>query len=72
MNSKLIANGILRAIAIITGIICLLFFISKVQVVIYYIVISAVLSLIGKPIVSFLNKKLKKYDFCYYHHVHFW
>lgn len=59
MNSRLIANGILRAIAIITGILCLLFLISKIQVVIYYIAISAVLSLIGKPIVSFLNKKLK-------------
>lgn len=59
MTSKQIANGILRAVAVLTGIVCLLLLISKIQTVLYYIAISAVLSLIGKPIVSLLNKKLK-------------
>ncbi len=59
MNSKIIANGILRAIAIIAGILLLLYFLFKIQSVIVYIAIAAVISLIGRPIVIFLRRKLK-------------
>jgi predicted PurR-regulated permease PerM len=59
MNSKIIANGILRALAILAGIALLLFFLYKIQSVIIYIIIAAVLSLIGRPIVRFLKRKLK-------------
>ncbi|RSK38571.1 AI-2E family transporter [Mangrovimonas spongiae] len=59
MNSKIISNGILRSVAIILGIALLLFLLYKIQSVIIYIAIAAVISLIGRPIVLFLRKKLK-------------
>ncbi|MBD0832178.1 AI-2E family transporter [Aestuariibaculum sediminum] len=59
MNSKIIANGILRAIAILVGIALLLFFFYKIQSVISYLVIASVISLIGRPIVMFLTSRLK-------------
>ncbi|WP_406683535.1 AI-2E family transporter [Seonamhaeicola sp. MEBiC1930] len=59
MNSKTIANGILRAIAIICGIALVLYFLQQIQSVIGYIAIAAVISLIGRPIVFFLRRKLK-------------
>lgn len=59
MNSKIIANGILRAFAILIGIGLLLFFLYKIQSVIVYIAIAAVISLVGRPIVLFLRRKLK-------------
>ncbi|XCF07601.1 AI-2E family transporter [Tamlana crocina] len=59
MNSNTISNGILRAVAIILGIALVLFFLYKIQSVIGYIAISAVISLIGRPVVLFLENKLK-------------
>lgn len=59
MNSKIISNGILRAIAILAGVFLLLYFLYKIQSVIVYIAIAAVISLIGRPIVLFLRRKLK-------------
>ncbi|MCK0109834.1 AI-2E family transporter [Flavobacteriaceae bacterium S0825] len=59
MNSKIIANGILRALAIIVGVALLVYFLYKIQSVIVYIAIAAVISLIGLPIVRFLKSKLK-------------
>ncbi|MFK7781606.1 AI-2E family transporter [Psychroserpens sp.] len=59
MNSKIIANGILRAFAILIGISLVLFFLYKIQSVIIYIAIAAVISLVGRPIVLFLRKRLK-------------
>lgn len=59
MNSKDISNGILRAIATIVGIAILLLFLYKIQSVIVYIAISAVISLTGRPIVGFLRDRLK-------------
>lgn len=59
MNAKIIANGILRAIAILTGIVALLYFLYKIQSVIVYIVIAAVLSLIARPLILFLRRRLK-------------
>ncbi|WP_223034552.1 AI-2E family transporter [Hanstruepera marina] len=59
MNSKIIANGILRALAIIFGLFIICFFLYKIQSVIVYIVLAAVISLIGRPIVYFLTNKLK-------------
>lgn len=59
MNSNIIAKGILRAIAIICGIALLLFFLYKIQSVIVYIVVAAVISLISRPVVIFLRKRLK-------------
>lgn len=59
MNSKIIANGILRAFAILIGISLILFFLYKIQSVIVYIAIAGVISLIGRPIVLFLRRTLK-------------
>ncbi|MHB0754206.1 AI-2E family transporter [Polaribacter sp. M15] len=59
MTSKTIANGILRALAIILGIFLLGYFLLKIQSVIVYIIIAGVLSLIGRPFILFLRKKLK-------------
>jgi len=59
MTSKIIANGILRALGIILGIVLLILFLIEIQSVITYIIIAAVLSLIGRPIILFLRKKLK-------------
>lgn len=59
MNSKIIANGILRAIAIMLGIALLLYFLYKIQSVLVYLIIAAVLSLIARPIIIFLRQRLK-------------
>jgi len=59
MNSKIISDGILRALAIILGIVILCFFLYKISSVLVYIAIAAVISLIGRPIVLFLRRKLK-------------
>ena len=59
MNSKIISSGILRAIAIICGIVLILYFLHQIQSVIGYIAIAAVISLVGRPIVLFLRRKLK-------------
>lgn len=59
MNSNAISNGILKALSIIIGIGILLYFLFKIQSVIAYIAIAAVISLIGRPIVLFLRKRLK-------------
>ena len=59
MNSNTISNGILKALAIVLGIALLLVFLYKIQSVIGYIAIAAVISLIGRPIVLFLENRLK-------------
>ena len=59
MNSKIISNGIIRALAIILGVFVLLYFLYEIQSVLVYIAIAAVISLIGRPIVQFLKSKLK-------------
>ena len=59
MNSRTIAEGILRAVAIIAGIAILLYFLYQVRSVIAYITIAAVIALIGRPVVLFLRNKLK-------------
>jgi predicted PurR-regulated permease PerM len=59
MNSNTITNGILKAIAIISGVLLLLYFLYAIQSVIAYIAISIVIALIGSPIIRFLKQRLK-------------
>ncbi|MCL5127961.1 MULTISPECIES: AI-2E family transporter [unclassified Algibacter] len=59
MNSNTISNGILKAIAIVLGVALTLYFLYQIQSVIGYVAIAAVISLIGRPIVLFLERKLK-------------
>lgn len=56
VTSKTIANGILRALAVITGILLLLFLLYKIQSVILFLFIALIVSMIGNPIVKFLEK----------------
>lgn len=59
MNAKTISNGILRAIGILAGIILLLYFLFEVRSILLYIGIAAVIALIGRPMVYFLQFKVK-------------
>jgi len=59
MKAKTITLGILRALGIIVAILLFCLFVYKIQSVIVYIAIAAVISLIGRPIVWFLKKRLK-------------
>lgn len=59
MESNNIAKGILKALAIVMGVALLIFFFYKLQSVLIYLVIAIILSLIGRPIVDLLVKKLK-------------
>ncbi|WP_072315526.1 AI-2E family transporter [Sinomicrobium oceani] len=58
MNSKIIANGIIRAVGILVGIALLLFLLYKIKAVLIYIAFAVVISLIGRPIVRFFKYKL--------------
>ncbi|MBU2948859.1 AI-2E family transporter [Zobellia uliginosa] len=59
MKSTEIANGILKAIAVITGFVLLLFLIYELQSIVAYLVISGVVALIGRPIVMRLKKHFR-------------
>tara|TARA_B100000809_G_scaffold88076_1_gene86465 strand:- start:1872 stop:2960 length:1089 start_codon:yes stop_codon:yes gene_type:complete len=59
MNSNDITKGILKSIGYIIGVLVLLLFLYNIQSVILYLVIAAIVSLIGLPIVNFLKNKLK-------------
>lgn len=59
MKSKTISNGILRAFFIITGIVLVLYLLYKIYPVFVYIALASVISLIGRPIVIFLKRRLK-------------
>lgn len=59
VTSKIIANGILRSVAILAGVCLLLLFLYEIQSVIIYLVIALILTLIGNPIVNFLKRRLK-------------
>ena len=57
--SKSIAFGILKALAVVLGVLVFCYFIYQVQSVIVYIAIAAVIALIGRPVVIFLKDKLR-------------
>tara|TARA_B110001454_G_C12719176_1_gene433954 strand:+ start:1737 stop:2819 length:1083 start_codon:yes stop_codon:yes gene_type:complete len=59
MTSKILANGILRALGILLGLLLLGYFLYAIQSVIIYIIIAGILSLIARPIILFLRRKLK-------------
>jgi predicted PurR-regulated permease PerM len=59
ITSKIISNGILKAIGFIVLFSLVLFFLYKIQSVLIYILISLILTLIGNPILDFLKKRLK-------------
>jgi predicted PurR-regulated permease PerM len=59
MNPRTIAIGILRAVFILAGILVLAYFLYVIRSVIGYIIIAAVVALIGRPVMIFLRKRLK-------------
>jgi predicted PurR-regulated permease PerM len=59
MNSKIIANGLLRALAVIVGIAALCWFLYEIRVVLIYVLIAAIIALIVRPFIIFLRRKLK-------------
>ena len=59
MNSKVITNGILGAIAVLAAVLFLGYFLIMIQSVLIYIIIAAIIALIAKPMILFLRKKLK-------------
>lgn len=59
MTSKIIANGIVRAVLMLAAIFILLLFLYKVQTIIIYLFVALILSMIASPIVLFLKRRLK-------------
>ena len=59
MNSKEIANGILRAVAIIVLVVVGLYTLYLLQSIIIYLIVSLVLTLMGKPLIQFFHKRLR-------------
>lgn len=58
-TSKTIGNGILRALIITAGSLLLLYVLFLIQPVIYFLFIALIVTMIGSPIVRFLETKLK-------------
>ncbi|GLB50196.1 AI-2E family transporter [Neptunitalea lumnitzerae] len=59
MNSKIIANGILRAFFIIAAIVIGIYFIEVIFPVLIYLILAMVVSITGRPFVSFLKHRLR-------------
>jgi predicted PurR-regulated permease PerM len=59
ITSKIISNGILRAIGFIVLTVLMLYFLYLIQSVIIYLVVALILTLIGNPILDFFSKRLK-------------
>lgn len=59
ITSKIIANGIIRAIGILILAALALYFLYQVQSVLIYLFVSLVLALIGTPILNFFKRKCK-------------
>jgi predicted PurR-regulated permease PerM len=59
VTSKIIANGILRALGFIVLSALSLYFIYLIQSVLIYLVVALILTLIGNPILDFFKKRLK-------------
>ena len=59
MTSKIIADGILRAIASLALFLLILYFLYTIQTIIVYVLISIILCLIANPVVEFLRRRFK-------------
>ena len=59
MNSKTISQGILRSLFILGSLVLLTYVIYLLQSLIIYILIAAIISLMGRPILNFFKLKLK-------------
>lgn len=59
MKSNIITNGILKALGIVLGVALVCYFLYAIRSVLVYITIAAVISLIARPIIKFLRRRLK-------------
>ena len=59
MTSKIIANGILKAVGVITGICILGYFLYEIQSVIIYLVVALITTLMGLPMLHFFQRRFK-------------
>ncbi len=59
LTAKIISSGLLRTLAVLGLFVIFLWFVFKIKVLILYIGIAAVISLIGRPLVIFLRRRLK-------------
>ena len=59
MNAQSLANGIVRAVLILAGLVLGIYFLYMIRSVIAYVLIASVVALIGRPVVLFLRKRLK-------------
>lgn len=59
ITSKIIANGILRAIGFLVLAAMAIYFLYLIQSVLIYLVVALILTLIGNPILDFFKKRLK-------------
>lgn len=59
MTSKIIANGIVRAVLTLAAIFVLLLFLNQIQTVLIYLFVALILSMIASPVVYFLKRKLR-------------
>lgn len=59
ITSKIISNGILRAIGTLILTTLLLYFLYQIQKVLIYLLVSLILTLIGIPILDFFKRRLK-------------
>lgn len=59
MNSKIIAKGLLKTLAIVFGVVLLLYVLFKIKSLLLFIFIAGVISLICRPLVSIFKNKLR-------------
>ena len=59
MSKNEISKGILHSLLIITSVLLTLYLLFEIKVLVGYLIIAGIISLIGRPIVLFLNNKLK-------------
>jgi predicted PurR-regulated permease PerM len=59
ITSKIIANGILRAIGFVVLTVLTLYFLYQINSVLIYLVTAFILTLIGNPILDFFKRRLK-------------
>ncbi len=59
MDQKAIAYGILRALVIVAGTLVLCAFLFAIRSILLYIAISAVIALVGRPMVFFFRRRLR-------------
>jgi predicted PurR-regulated permease PerM len=59
MNPQALTKAIVQSVLSLIGLFALVYSLYLIQEVIIYLLVAAILSLVGKPIVTFLSKKLR-------------